>query len=96
MDKLFRQVSVKERLPSYLSLAVITNIGIMDYQDDKWYFKGKEFMKTGSPDWWMEEITIPNEISIDAEAHRAWHFSEHFAFKNGAKWALNTLKGEKI
>lgn len=50
MDKLFRQVSVKERLPDTQG-GYFTNVGIVN-------FHGTKFNKW--VEWWLEEVPIPN------------------------------------
>ncbi|MDR2274326.1 MAG: hypothetical protein LBF27_25690 [Sphingobacterium sp.] len=94
MDKLYRQVSVKERLPEK-SGRYHTNVGLV-------YYHGKEFYHW--IDWWLEEVELPSEEEITTNVlfhNNTMYHDNDFqkACDNGIKmcfnYILNTLKGEK-
>lgn len=39
-------------------------------------------------EWWLEPVELPSEEILDALDYNG-------GFKDGVKWVLNTLKGEK-
>ncbi|WP_286894920.1 MULTISPECIES: hypothetical protein [Sphingobacterium] len=88
MEKIYRQVSVKERLPETQG-GYLTSVGLVN-------FHGTKFNKW--VDWWLEELELPTITVIRNAAMEnkdiAGYFEE-LAFETGANYILNTLKGEK-
>jgi hypothetical protein len=105
MEKIYRQVSVKERLPDKPG-AYNTDFG-------KLGFRPNNFDKTDGiwsqvhyikyPSVWYEEVELPTDKDIDSvvSKYRIGSFtsdrfkSRETTFKDGANYILNTLKGEK-
>jgi len=94
MDKLFRQVSVKDRLPEKDGMVVCIS------------FDGQPFITlydvgisiSSSAAYWLEEIELPTEDEIleyarDEEGLEDYDM-EQDVFVDGANYILNTLKGE--
>jgi hypothetical protein len=101
MDKLFRQVSVKERLPENNGGI----IAICSPEDglQQLYFKDGEFldpmddhpMKVTA---WLEEVELPNyEDTRKARDAYSYSYLDPFrwGWKYGVKHILSKLKGEK-
>ncbi len=102
MDKLFRQVSVKERLPENNGGI----IAICSPEDglQQLYFKDGEFldpmddlpMKATA---WLEEVELPSDVDIRNEAifatNKSFDAMSDRYWIDGANYILNTLKGEK-
>ncbi|HAE65723.1 MAG TPA: hypothetical protein DCG77_00505 [Sphingobacterium sp.] len=84
MDSVFIKVSTKDRLPSDNGL-YLTNNGHVHFLSGCKRFMGCD------PQWWLEEVELPSdeEIKKEAENHAFTN-----AFKLGANYILNTLKGE--
>lgn len=69
---------------------VNTDCGLGFYGDGEWHLALTETYK---PDYWLEEIELPSEKEINNELDAIpWGFEE--AFKEGANFILNKLKGE--
>lgn len=85
MDSVFIKVSTKDRLPSESGL-YLTNNGHVHF-----LYGCKRFMGC-APQWWLEEVELPSdeEIKKAVENHSFTN-----AFKLGAHYILNILKGEK-
>ena len=94
MDKLFRQVSVKERLPEKPGV-YNTDLGKLEFSTNPCYKNNGIWLKenyVNNPEIWLEEVELPSseELKKAAENHSFTN-----AFKLGAQYILNTLKGEK-
>lgn len=98
MDKLFRQVSVKDRLPEK-SGVYNTDLGKLEFSTNPCYKNNGIWLKenyVNNPEIWLEEIELPSDEDIKSESKSKgdWYDIENFI--KGANYILNTLKGEKI
>lgn len=88
--KLYRTVSVEERLPKHGG-HFLTDIGLVRFMiNDKEWVDDKYI--TCNPNWWLEEIELPSENDINNELDELpWDSDE--AFKEGANFIINYIKG---
>ncbi len=100
MDRLFRQVSVKDREPEKYGY-YDTNVGNIEYSPSPGY--GWQYGMP-YPDYWLEEIELPSEENLTTNVlyhnNTVYHdINMQEACNNGIKmcynYILNTLKGEK-
>lgn len=101
MDKLFRQVSVKKRLPEKPGV-YNTDLGKLEFSTNPCYKNNGIWLKenyVNNPEIWLEEIEIPSDtdVNISAFKYGALRYNETISksFEAGANYILNTLKGEK-
>lgn len=95
MYKLFRQVSVKERLPEKEGMVVCISADGQPFIT--LYNVG--FAISSSAAYWLEEVELPTEDEILEYARDDYGLEdydmEQDVFVDGANYILNTLKGEK-
>lgn len=98
MEKIYRQVSVKERLPEKAG-RYFTSFGECTFSTNtrKWLFMLEN--STNYVDWWLEEVELPSEEDINwkyplnsNELHKT---TLNVGCRTGANYILKTLKGEK-
>ncbi|MFE2861006.1 hypothetical protein [Sphingobacterium multivorum] len=94
MDKLFRQVSVKDRLPEKDGIVVCIS------SDGQPFITLYEvgISISSSAAYWLEEVELPTEDEIleyarDEQGLEDYDM-EQDVFVDGANYILNTLKGE--
>ncbi|WP_286778985.1 MULTISPECIES: hypothetical protein [Sphingobacterium] len=95
MDKLFRQVSVKDRLPEKEGMVVCISADGQPFIT--LYNVG--FAISSYAAYWLEEVELPTEEDINwkyplnsNELHKT---TLNVGCRTGANYILNTLKGEK-
>lgn len=95
MDKLFRQVSVKDRLPEKDGIVVCIS------SDGQPFITLYEvgISISSSAAYWLEEVELPTEEDVNwkyplnsNELHKT---TLNVGCRAGANYILNTLKGEK-
>ncbi|HBW80756.1 MAG TPA: hypothetical protein DEF78_11795 [Sphingobacterium sp.] len=109
MDKLFRQVSVKDRLPDLFKTTIfIDRLGnanqlSIDRKNEVYDRKTRNWITETdlliSYDYWLEPVELPTEDEIleyarDEQGLEDYDM-EQDVFVDGANYILNTLKGEK-
>lgn len=105
MDKLFRQVSVKDRLPEKPGAydTDLGNLGFRPNNFDKTDGIWSQVHYVKYPSVWYEEVELPtatemenvlSKYRIGSFTHDR-HKSRETVFKDGANYILNTLKGER-
>lgn len=99
MDKIYRQVSVKERLPE-IEKYYHTNQGTVYFDADQKHFR-VPFDPTYTITYWLEEVELPSDNDVFDEAHSQHDDAHEYlaglinGFTHGANYILKTLKGEK-
>lgn len=84
--KLYRTVSVRERIPT--ETGYYHSIGKHGSKRVLWFDVETGFCEPGSH--WMEEVELPSEEEIKKESDKGWVRSH---FQAGASFILNHIKG---
>ncbi len=101
MDKIFRQISVNDRLPKNNGGI----IAICSPEDglQQLYFKDGEFLDPMddlpmNATAWLEEVELPTYSEIDwkypLNANQTHKTTLNVGCRTGAKWVIDRLKGE--
>ncbi len=104
MEKIFRQVSVMERLPKIDQIVV----GFWDefpdqcskvvYGESGYWTEMNDYSECDQPNYWLEEVELPNyEDTRKARDAYSYSYLDPFrwGWKYGVKHILSKLKGEK-
>lgn len=100
MSKLFRQVSVKDRLPEKPGV-YNTDLGKLEFSTNPCYKNNGIWLKenyVNNPEIWLEEIELPNyEDTRKARDAYSYSYLDPFrwGWKYGVKHILSMLKVEK-
>ena len=96
VSKLYRQVACKDRLPTQNG-KYHTDKGLLDFRPNRYHYGFTEGIGIVNPEFWYEEIELPTEEEINKPANDEYVDSlrGYSAFKKGAEWVINKIKGGK-
>ena len=99
VNKLYRQVACKDRLPTQEG-RYLTSEGWRTYKSGRdihltWTDEGR--ISDAYVEWWLEKVELPSPSKINDVANNKYpeSFKGFSAFKRGAEWVINQLKGAK-
>jgi len=101
MEKIYRQVSVKERLPEKAGV-YNTDLGKLEFSTNPCYKNNGIWLKenyVNNPEIWLEEVELPTEDEIleyarDEEGLEDYDM-EQDVFVDGANYILNNTERRK-
>ncbi len=91
MEKLYRKVNCSDRMPKE-NKECFTDTGLATYllKDNQWYYVA--FLRCNpQPDWWLEEIQLPNDEEIESQYCMTRYESPDFDWMSGAKWMRDLI-----
>lgn len=98
--RIYREVSVKDRLPMYTEKNIITNRGVRDFSHGHFWHKPPHHLKYDElVSFWLEEIDLPTEEAIRQFANELSQDDvytteqEIESYVDGASFILNHIKG---
>ena len=101
LNFVYRPVLTNDRLPDKPGFYFTSDGLLYKNKDSKeWSYYDRIdliFKKVEAPEWWLEEIELPTEEEINKPANDEYVDSlrGYSAFKKGAEWVINKIKGGK-